>query len=51
MKTSTNFGLQDTIENVLKCSYLKCPHVVHLNLKHIAYDQKKGQESNWEFDF
>jgi hypothetical protein len=34
---------------VPKCRCLKCSHIVHLDLKCMNYDQKKGQESNWEF--
>ncbi len=41
---------QDTNGKVFKSNYLKCPHMIHLNLKCISYDQKKGQDSNWEFD-
>ncbi len=28
----------------LEMKMLKCPYSVHLNLKCISYDQKKGQE-------
>jgi hypothetical protein len=28
----------------------KRPHIVHLNLIYMSYDQKKGQESNFQFD-
>jgi hypothetical protein len=41
----------DTIRKVLNPRWLKCPHIVHLNLICMSYDQKKGRESNWEFDF
>ncbi len=44
-------GPHDTIKKVLKHKCLKFPHIVHLNLNCISYEQKKGQESNWEFDF
>jgi hypothetical protein len=43
-------GPHDTIGKVLKCRCLKCPHIVHLYLICMNYDQKKGRESNWEFD-
>jgi len=43
-------GPQDTIEKVLKCKCLKSPHIVHLDLKCMNYDEKNGQESNWECD-
>jgi hypothetical protein len=29
---------------------LKVPLIVHLDLIHMSYDQKKAWESNWEFD-
>ncbi len=43
-------GPQDTIKKVLKHKCLKCPRVVHLDMICMRYDQKKGRESNWEFD-
>jgi hypothetical protein len=42
------FGPQDTIRKVLKHNYLKCFHIVCLNLKWMSCNQKKGWESNWE---
>jgi len=47
---NTNLGPQSTIGNDLNYKYLKCPHIVHLNLKCMSYDQKKNRKSNWEFD-
>jgi len=49
-QTSTKLGPQDTIRMVLNCKCLKCPCIVHLNLICMSYDQKKGRESNCEFD-
>jgi hypothetical protein len=49
-QTSTKLGLQNTIGKVSKCTCLKCPCFDHLDLKCMNYDQKEGQESNWEFD-
>ncbi len=46
-KKNTKLDLQDTLGKVLKC---ECLHIVHLNLICMSYDQKKGRESNWEFD-
>ncbi len=43
-------GPQDTIKKILKRRCLKCLHVVHLDLICMSYNQKKGWESNWEFD-
>jgi hypothetical protein len=45
-KTSTKLGPQDTIKRFLKCKYLKCPCIVHLDLICMSYGQKKGWESN-----
>jgi hypothetical protein len=50
MQKNTKLSSQDTIKKVLKCRCLKFPHIVYLNLICINYDQKKRQESNWEFD-
>jgi hypothetical protein len=50
-KTSTKLGPHDTIKKFLKHRCLKSPCVVHLDLICMSYDFKKGQESNWEFDF
>jgi hypothetical protein len=41
---------QDIIKKVLKCKCLKGLHIVHLDIIGMSCDQKKGQESNWEFD-
>jgi hypothetical protein len=48
---STKLGPHDTIRNFLKFRCLKFPHIVHLDLIYMNYDQKKGWESYWEFDF
>jgi len=42
------FGPQDIVRIFFKCRCLKCPRIVHLNLKCMSYDQKKGRESNWD---
>jgi hypothetical protein len=49
-QTSAKLGYQGTIKHVLKHRCLKWPCIVHLNLICMSYDQKKGRESNWEFD-
>jgi len=36
---------QDTIKKILKRKCLKCPHIVHLDLICMSYDQKKRWES------
>jgi hypothetical protein len=50
-QTSTKLGPHDTNRKVFKHRCLNYPRIVHLNLIYMSYDQKKGQESNWEFDF
>ncbi len=39
------------IGKLLKCRCLKWTHITHLNIWNTSYGQKKGQESNWQFDF
>ncbi len=50
-QTSTKLGPYDTIKKVLNLQCSKCPHIGHLDLICMSYDQKKGWESNLEFDF
>jgi hypothetical protein len=50
-KKNTKLGVQDIVGKVLKFRCLKCPHIVHLNLKCMSYDPKKSRDSNWKFDF
>ncbi len=38
------------IGNVLKCRCTKWPRMSHLDICSISYGQKKGRESNWQFD-
>jgi hypothetical protein len=40
-----------TIGNLLKHKYLKWACITHLDIWNTSYGQKKGQESNWQFDF
>jgi len=39
-----------TIEKLLKYRCLKWAHMTHLDIWNTSYGQKKGQESNWQFD-
>jgi hypothetical protein len=39
-----------TIEKILKRRYLKWAHMMHLDIWNTSYGQKKGRESNWQFD-
>jgi hypothetical protein len=41
----------DVIGKVLKCRCPKWPRMSHLDIYSPSYGQKKGQESNWQFDF
>jgi hypothetical protein len=38
------------IGNLLKLRCLKWSRISHLDIWNISYDQKKGRESNWQFD-
>ncbi len=38
------------IEKILKRRCLKWSHIVHLDIWNTSYGQKKGRESNWQFD-
>jgi hypothetical protein len=39
------------IGKILKCRCLKWARMTHLDIENTSYGQKKGQESNWQFDF
>ncbi len=39
-----------TIGNILKRKCLKWARITHLEIWNTSYDQKKGRESNWQFD-
>jgi hypothetical protein len=39
-----------TIRKILKCRCLKWARIAHLDIWNTSYGQKKGQESNWQFD-
>jgi hypothetical protein len=38
------------IGNLLELRCLKRDHIAHLDIWNTSYDQKKGRESNWQFD-
>jgi hypothetical protein len=38
------------IEKILKCRCLKWARIAHLDICNTSYGQKKGRESNWQFD-
>jgi hypothetical protein len=43
-------GVLYTFGKVLKCRCPKWPHMSHLDICSPSYGQKKGWESNWQFD-
>jgi hypothetical protein len=43
-------GVLDVIGKVLKRRYRKWPRIGHLDICSPSYGQKKGRESNWQFD-
>jgi hypothetical protein len=49
-KTPCIRGVLGVIEKVLKRRYLKWPRIGHLDVCSPSYGQKKGRESNWQFD-
>jgi hypothetical protein len=44
------WGVLYTIGKVLKCRCPKWPRMSHLDIFSPSYGQKKGRESNWQFD-
>jgi hypothetical protein len=44
------WGVLYTIKNFLKCRCPKWPRMSHLDICSPSYGQKKGRESNWQFD-
>jgi hypothetical protein len=45
-----HWGVLYTIEKILKCRCPKWPCMSHLDICSPSYEQKRGQESNWQFD-
>jgi hypothetical protein len=44
------WGVLYIVEKILKCRCPKCPRMSHLDIYNTSYGQKKGRESNWQFD-
>jgi hypothetical protein len=44
------WGVLYTVEKVLKCRCPKWPRMSRLDICSTSYGQKKGRESNWQFD-
>jgi hypothetical protein len=49
-KNASPWGVIYTIGKVLKRRCRKWHHMSHLDIYNTSYGQKKGQESNWQFD-
>jgi hypothetical protein len=49
-KTTSPWGIVGVIGKVLKCKCPKWPRTGHLDIFSPSYGQKKGRESNWQFD-
>jgi hypothetical protein len=49
-KNTSHWGVLDVIGKVLKRRYWKCPHIGNSDICSSSYGQKKGRESNWQFD-
>jgi len=49
-QNTLHWGVLGVIGKVLKRKYQKWPHIGHSNIYSPSYGQKKGQESNWQFD-
>jgi hypothetical protein len=49
-QNTSHWGLLGVIEKVLKRRYRKWPRIGHLDICNPSYGQKKGRESNWQFD-
>jgi len=47
---TSHWGVLGVVGKVLKRRYLKWPRIGHLDICRPSYGQKKGQESNWQFD-
>jgi len=50
-QNTLHWGVLYTIGKVLKCRCPKWPRMSHLDICNTSYGRKKGQESNWQFDF
>jgi hypothetical protein len=49
-QNTLHWGVLYTIEKVLKCRCPKWPRMSHFDICSPSYGQKKGWESNWQFD-
>ncbi len=49
-QNTSHWGVLDVIGKVLKHKYRKCLCIGNSNICSPSYGQKKGRESNWQFD-
>jgi len=49
-QNTLHWGVLDVIGKVLKRRYRKCPRIGNSDICSPSYGQKKGRESNWQFD-
>ncbi len=49
-QNTSHWVVLGVIEKVLKRRYRKCPRILYLDICSPSYGQKKGRESNWQFD-
>jgi hypothetical protein len=49
-QNTSHWGVLGVVGKVLKRRYRKCPRIGHLDICSPSYGQKKGRESNWQFD-
>jgi hypothetical protein len=49
-KNTLHWGVLSVIGKVLKRRYRKCPRIGNSDICSPSYGQKKGRESNWQFD-
>ncbi len=49
-QNTSPWGVLYTVGKALKCRCRKWPRMSHLDISSTSYGQKKGRESNWQFD-
>jgi hypothetical protein len=49
-KNTSHWGVLSVVGKVLKCRYRRCPCIGNSDICSPSYGQKKGWESNWQFD-
>jgi len=49
-QNTSHWGVLGIVGKVLKLRYRKWPCIGHLEICRPSYGQKKGRESNWQFD-